>query len=54
MAGWKPVLVDVNPKNILIDIKSLKKKYKILNGNQKEDLIKTKNALKIAKKLQHG
>ena len=33
-------------------IKSLKKRYKILNGNQKEDLIKTQDALKIAKKLQ--
>ena len=33
-------------------IKSLKKRYKILNGNQKEDLIKTQDAIKIAKKLQ--
>tara|TARA_B110000238_G_scaffold144479_1_gene155829 strand:+ start:609 stop:1736 length:1128 start_codon:yes stop_codon:yes gene_type:complete len=33
-------------------IKSLKKKFKILNGNEKEDLKKTSQALKLAKKNQ--
>jgi phosphonopyruvate decarboxylase len=57
MVGWRgqPGIKD-EPQHqtqghITIDlIKSLKKKFKILDGNEKEDLKKTSQALKLAKK----
>ena len=59
MVGWRgqPGIKD-EPQHISQEsctislIKSLKKKYKILNGNFKSDLLKTNSALKIAKKNQ--
>ena len=59
MVGWRgqPGIKD-EPQHIsqgsctISLIKSLKKKYKILNGNFKSDLLKTNSALKIAKKNQ--
>ena len=59
MVGWRgqPGVQD-EPQHqtqglVTLDIiKTLKKKYKVLDGNEKKDLVKTQNAIKLTRKLQ--